>query len=163
MFRLVTINNLRLQSLNAPFEFFHIRLFRTPHLTKCWHVYHRQRYISPPPIVRSLHLVCSRSTCSRSGIVGTTVVYGWRSILVAGGHGCCYDTPCCTNYGQTLLHFHVSMPQFIHAPQGARAYPWILSKYFPCVRPCVRACIRPPTDKCRVCILCVKQHLFLVF
>jgi len=26
----------------------------------------------------------------------------------------------------------------IRAPQGARAYPWILSKYFPCVRPCVR-------------------------
>jgi hypothetical protein len=30
-------------------------------------------------------------------------------------------------------------------------------------RPCVRASVRPPTDKCRVCILCVKQHSFLVF
>ncbi len=26
----------------------------------------------------------------------------------------------------------------IRAPQGARAYLWILSKYFPCVRACVR-------------------------
>ncbi len=31
----------------------------------------------------------------------------------------------------------------IRAPQGARAYPWILSKYFPSVRACVRACVRP--------------------
>ncbi len=46
-------------------------------------------------------------------------------------------------------------PPKIRAPLGARAYPWILSKYFPCVHACVRACIRPPTDKRRVCILCV--------
>ena len=31
----------------------------------------------------------------------------------------------------------------ICAPLGARAYPWILSKYFPCVCACVRACVRP--------------------
>ncbi len=31
----------------------------------------------------------------------------------------------------------------IRAPLGARAYPWILSKYFPSVRPCVRASVRP--------------------
>jgi hypothetical protein len=30
------------------------------------------------------------------------------------------------------------------APLGARAYPWILSKYFVCVHPSVRASIRPP-------------------
>ncbi len=33
----------------------------------------------------------------------------------------------------------------------------------PCVRPSMRPSVRPPTDKCRVCILCVKQHSFLVF
>ncbi len=66
-------------------------------------------------------------------------------------------------------------PEEIRAPLGARAYPWILSKYFPSVRPsvrpsvhpsvrpCVHACVRPPTDKHRVCILCVKQHFFVVF
>ncbi len=31
----------------------------------------------------------------------------------------------------------------IRAPQGARAYPWILSKYFPSVRASVRLCVRP--------------------
>jgi hypothetical protein len=67
IFRLVTINNLHLQIVR-------VRFFRTPHLTKCWHVYHRQRWFSTPPIVRSLRLGCSRSTCSGSGIVGTTVV-----------------------------------------------------------------------------------------
>jgi len=61
--------------------------------------------------------------------------------------------------------------ELIRAPQGARAYPWILSKYFPCVRPSVRPCVhasvrpcvRPPTDRHRVCILCVKQPFFVVF
>jgi hypothetical protein len=51
----------------------------------------------------------------------------------------------------------------IRAPQGERAYPWILSKYILCVRLSVRACVRPPTDKRRVCILCVKQHIYVVF
>ena len=51
----------------------------------------------------------------------------------------------------------------IRAPHGARAYPLILSKYSPCVRLCVRASVRPPTDKGRVCILCVKQHFFVIF
>jgi hypothetical protein len=41
--------------------------------------------------------------------------------------------------------------------------PWILSKYFPCVRASVRPSVRPPTDKRRVCILCVKQHINVVF
>ena len=45
----------------------------------------------------------------------------------------------------------------IRAPHGARAYPLILSKYFP------RACVRPLTDKRWVCILCVKQHIYVVF
>ncbi len=44
----------------------------------------------------------------------------------------------------------------IRAPLGARAYPWILSKYFLCVRACVRPCVCPPRDKRRVCIFCVK-------
>ena len=33
----------------------------------------------------------------------------------------------------------------------------------PCVRPSVRPSVRPPTDKRRVCILCVKQHIYVVF
>ncbi len=52
------------------------------------------------------------------------------------------------------------MIPIIRAPHGARAYPWILSKYFPSVRASVRpsvrvsvrASVRPPTDKRRVCI-----------
>ncbi len=44
----------------------------------------------------------------------------------------------------------------IPAPLGARAYPWILSKYFLCVRACVHLCVCPPTDKHRGCIFCVK-------
>ncbi len=44
----------------------------------------------------------------------------------------------------------------IRAPLGARAYPWILSKYFLCVRACVRPCMCSPTDKRRVCLFCVK-------
>ena len=129
IFRLVTINNLRLQSLNAPFKFVRVRFFRTSHLTKCWDVYQWQRYISPPPIVRSLRLGCSRSSWSGSGIVGTTVVYGWQFILAAGGHGSCYDTPCFTNYGRTLLHFHVSMPQII---DDVMASPYCIWKFFLC-------------------------------
>jgi hypothetical protein len=35
------------------------------------------------------------------------------------------------------------MKAAICAPLGARAYPWILSKYFLTVRPCVRPSIRP--------------------
>ncbi len=65
--------------------------------------------------------------------------------------------------------------QVIRAPHGARAYPYLLSKYFlcvcpsvrpsvrPCVRPSIRASVRPPTDKRRVCILCAKQHFFVIF
>jgi hypothetical protein len=33
----------------------------------------------------------------------------------------------------------------------------------PSIRPCVRACVCPPTDKRRVCILCLKQHIYVVF
>ncbi len=44
----------------------------------------------------------------------------------------------------------------IRAPLGARAYPWIMSKYFLCVRACVRPCLCPPTDKRMVWIFCVK-------
>jgi hypothetical protein len=44
----------------------------------------------------------------------------------------------------------------IRAPHGARAYPWILSKYFLCVRASVRPCVRPPTDKGRVYMICLK-------
>ncbi len=51
----------------------------------------------------------------------------------------------------------------ICAPLGARAYPWILSKYFLCVRACVRPCVCPTTDKRRVCILCVKLFICVVF
>jgi hypothetical protein len=42
----------------------------------------------------------------------------------------------------------------IRAPLGARAYPWILSKYCPSVRASVRASMRPPTNKHRVYIVC---------
>ncbi len=55
----------------------------------------------------------------------------------------------------------------IRASLGARAYPWILSKYFLSVRPSVRvsirAYVRPPTDKHRGCILCVKLYICVVF
>ncbi len=47
-------------------------------------------------------------------------------------------------------------PPPIRAPLGAKAYPWILSKYFLCIRACVRPCMCPPTDNHRVCIFCVK-------
>ena len=75
---------------NALYKFVCVRFFRTPHRKKCCHIYLRQRWIVSPPIVRSVHLGFSRSTCSGCGIVGTKVLEGWRSILVAGGHGCCY-------------------------------------------------------------------------
>ena len=55
---------------------------------------------------------------------------------------------CCSTWG--------TWKKPIRAPLGARAYPWILSKYFLCVRACVRPCVCPPTDKSRVCIFCVK-------
>ena len=36
----------------------------------------------------------------------------------------------------------------IHAPLGARAYPWILSEYFLSVRPSVHPCVRPSMRAC---------------
>ena len=44
--------------------------------------------------------------------------------------------------GQNLITTVITLT-FIRAPHGARAYPWILSKYFPSVSPCVRASVRP--------------------
>ncbi len=66
-----------------------------------------------------------------------------------------------------VAHYTPNIIDLIRAPLGARAYPWILSKYFLCVRACVRPCMCPPTDKRRVCIFCVKTlslcGIFLVF
>ena len=110
IFWLVTFNNLRLDSLNALMKFLCIRFFWTPHLKKCCHIYLQQRLIVPLPIVRSLHLGFSRSTCSGSGIVGTTVAERWRSILVADGHGCllCYYSLFSTNYERSTLALPIS-------------------------------------------------------
>ncbi len=52
--------------------------------------------------------------------------------------------------------WHMENLSPIRASLGARVYPWILSKYFLCVRACVRPCVCRPTDKRRVCIFCVK-------
>ncbi len=56
-----------------------------------------------------------------------------------------------TKYGQFMFYEAVkndmanfketSFNNTIRAPLGARAYPWILSKYFPCIRPSV--CLSP--------------------
>ncbi len=48
----------------------------------------------------------------------------------------------------------------IRAPHGARAYPWILNTYLS-VRPCVRPCV--PLQISVGCILCVKQHIYVVY
>ncbi len=58
-----------------------------------------------------------------------------------------------------LIWWGISAPfrwNAIPAPLGARVYPWILSKYFLCIRACIHPCVCPPKDKRTVCIFCVK-------
>ncbi len=45
--------------------------------------------------------------------------------------------------------FSLKSPSNIHAPLGARAYPWILSKYFPSV------CVSVPLQISAGCVYCV--------
>ncbi len=104
---------------------------------------------------RVLPMVVATVVCMACIAVASSFIMSLAWVILRGGLVCTsiLSTLCivlrlaCTSVLSTMC---------IRAPLGVRAYPWILSKYFPSVRP-------SPTDKHGVCILCVKQHIYVVF